>query len=178
MNIEHFDQAADLLDLLQQRRYEAASAMADRLASERFEITRSWSNLPYMVRWTLLGKRFDDGQAVFLHRFQRSDADEPHDHPWSFTSIILAGGYWEVTPADGWSNGAGPTQRQWHGLGSVLRRPATWIHSVQIPDGEEAWTLVMHGAKERTWGFWCPNVGWRPWREHLAAAEASGNGCG
>ena len=153
--------------------------LADRLASEKFEITREWSRLPYLTRWTLLGRRNEGtGRAVFLHRFRRSDADELHDHPWPFVSIILAGGYHEVTPAPGWAGGSGPTRRRWYGPGSVLRRPARWIHRVEIPDGAEAWTLILRGRKERSWGFWWPSVGFVPWRVHLANAEATGRGCG
>lgn len=168
-----------LMELLHLRRYDDAGRFADTIATERHEITRQWEKLPYLTRWTLQGQRFEgQDKAVFLHRFQRSDADEMHDHPWPFTSVILAGGYYEVTPHVGWKDGDGPTKRIWYGPGAVLHRPATWIHSVQIPEGQEAWTLILRGPKERSWGFWCPKIGYRPWRDHLAAAEATGNGCG
>lgn len=39
---------------------------------------------------------------LYLHKFFLSDLDlHLHDHPWRFTSLILAGGYWEhsVNPA-------------------------------------------------------------------------------
>lgn len=167
------------MGLLYSARYDEAAGLADSLAAERFEITRAWTKVPYLTRWTLQGKRFEgDVQVAFLHRFQRSDADEMHDHPWPFTTVILAGGYFEATPGEGWAGGDGPVVKRWLPPGSVLYRPATWIHSVQIPDGAEAWTLVLRGPKERSWGFWCPKVGYRPWREHLAAAEATGDGCG
>lgn len=81
-----------------------------------------------------------------------------HDHPWPFVSVILAGGYYEVTPAKGWKDGEGPTQRRWYGPGRVLTRPAEWIHRVEIPPGRDAWTLILRGRKERSWGFWCPRV--------------------
>lgn len=50
---------------------------------------------PYLSRWTLLDLPFG---ALYLHRFHRSDADEMHDHPWSFWSLILWRGYVEETP--------------------------------------------------------------------------------
>lgn len=152
--------------------------IADRIARERFEITRSWENVPYLTRWTLSGRRFEgNSRAVFLHRFQRSDADEMHDHPFRFVSLILAGGYWEVTPAKGWRDGVGPVGRVWYGPGSVLHRPAKWIHRVEIPEGRECWTVVVRGRKERGWGFFCKS-GYVPWREHMVRAEATGSGCG
>ena len=153
-------------------------SLANRFAAERHEITRTWEATPYLTRWTLLGQRFvGSNSAVFLHRFHRSDADEMHNHPWPFVSIILAGGYWEKTPALGWRNGDGPTKLRWYGPGCVLRRSAKWIHSVLIPEGREAWTLVIRGPKEQSWGFFCPRVGYRPWRDHLAASLATGKGC-
>lgn len=159
------------------------SSLLERIANlvtrERFEITRSWENVPYLTRWTLLGRRFEGKgrRAVFLHRFQRSDADEMHDHPWPFCSIILAGGYWEKTPAPGWKAGDGPTQLKWYGPGAVLHRPARWIHSVVLPEGRDCWTLVIRGVKVKSWGFFCPHAGYVPWRQHLANAEANGAGC-
>lgn len=159
-----------------------AEALADKLAREpRFTITRDWAEVPYLMRWVLLGQsgRSNDGSklGVYLHRFLRSDQDEMHDHPWPFVSVILSGWYYEVTPARGWANGSGPRQTRWYGPGRILSRPANWIHQVVIPDGREAWTLVFRGPKERSWGFHCPLVGFVPWRQHLATAQKTGAGC-
>src|SRR3954465_13658675 len=88
--------------------------LADRCAGEKHEITRAWTREPYLTRWTLFGARSNGNVAVYLHRFHRSDADELHNHPWPFISIILAGGYWERTPASGWRDGDGPTQERWY----------------------------------------------------------------
>lgn len=68
--------------------------------------------------------------------------------------------------------------------GKILERPATWKHRVVLAKDindqnklQECWSLVIHGAKERHWGFWCKD-GWKPWREYLARAEANnGKGC-
>lgn len=153
--------------------------LADRFARDKAVITRSWEKTPYLTRWTLCGSRYSDARTVFLHRFERSDADEMHDHPWPFVSIILAGGYYEHTPARGWKDGVGPTRRRWYGPGRVLTRPADWIHRIEIPAGGECWTLVFRGTKVRGWGFWCPLTGFRPWRLHAVTAERTGGkGCG
>ncbi len=152
--------------------------IVDRVARDRFEITRSWIDGPYMTRWAIAGKLDDPKPATFVHWFQRSDADEMHDHPWPFTTMIIAGGYYEVTPARGWKNGVGPVKKVWYNPGRILRRPANWIHRIEIPAGRDAWTIVSHGEKQRAWGFWCPMIGWRPWREHLRIATANdGHGC-
>jgi len=58
---------------------------------------------PYLTRTTLFSIR---GFRVALHRFHRGDQDEDlHDHPWSFWTFILRGGYFEETPD--WSAGVG-----------------------------------------------------------------------
>jgi hypothetical protein len=151
--------------------------LVDRISSERFDITREWAQVPYLTRWSLLGRRTEGNWAVYLHRFQRSDYDELHDHPWPFVSVILSGGYWEETPGPGWREGNGPRVKRWYGSGRVLYRPANWIHRVVIPDGKEAWTLILRLKKVRGWGFWCPASGFTPWRVHLANAERTGSGC-
>jgi hypothetical protein len=136
---------------------------------------------PYLTRYHLVS--FQDIQGrVYLHRFHRSDEDVLHEHPWSFCSLILRGGYGEVTPLDEATcrelGVRGGLQHEWHGVLSFLRRPATWRHRVVIPARLEGrvWTLVWTGPKERSWGFWCSN-GWRPWREHLRRREETGDGC-
>lgn len=105
---------------------------------------------PLLVRWRLFGcRRF----RVLLHHFLQSDSDrEMHDHPWPFTSIILAGGYIEETPEG----------RTWHPAGSVLRRPAEWRHRVVLPEGRRSWSLVVTGRRSRAWGFWTA-TGWVDW---------------
>src|ERR1700721_599838 len=56
---------------------------------------RGGGNSPYLTRITLIEtRRF----SIYLHWFHRSDADDLHDHPWDFTSMILWRGYAEETP--------------------------------------------------------------------------------
>jgi hypothetical protein len=63
-----------------------------------------------------------------LHVFHRSDADELHDHPWPFVSIILWRGYNEVTPITSKRTGAiseygRKYSRKWPGM--ILFRRAS-----------------------------------------------------
>jgi len=95
-----------------------------------------------------------DGRA--LHHFTQGEPDaEPHDHPWSFETTILAGGYVEevfwLTDDDG---------RGW--ASAFVNRPdetkhrllAEHIHRiVSLPEGE-CWTLVRAGPVERETRFW------------------------
>lgn len=154
--------------------------MVDSYGFEKHVITRTWSQIPYLTRRTLYGSRFGETgnkYAVYLHRFHRSDADEMHDHPWPFISIILSGGYWEKTPDKGWKNGDGPTRLRWYGPGRILVRPAKWIHSVIVPDGQEVTTLILRGQKEKSWGFFCPGSGYIRWTDHLKNATETQEGC-
>lgn len=148
---------------------------------EKHVITRSKTNDEYLTRWIIWGSRTASETrprpAVYLHQFHRSDADEMHNHPWPFVSVILWGGYWERTPATGWTNGDGPTRRRWYGPGRILWRPHGWIHSVDIPAGKTAFTLFIRGIKRSSWGFFCPRIGFINWREHQLNLLEKGSGC-
>lgn len=151
------------------------------------DIKREESGDIYLRRWFLYprDKDFDKNKGkgrLYLHKFYRGDEDEHlHDHPWSFTSLILTRGYWEETPFDvereGWY-GMPPHGYRWCGIGesgerkrkfypafSLLRRPATWRHRVILKDEKPVWTLVRTGSKERSWGFWLKGV-FCPWRNY------------
>jgi hypothetical protein len=130
------------------------AAIADRICYNKKTITTYGIEPPYLTRWTL--REFGDGGKLYLHHFQRSDPDEMHDHPWGFCSLILSGGYYEKTPGSGWSGGLDPVCCRWYGAGRLLRRSADFVHSVVIPPGRFAWTLVYRGPKYREWGFFCP----------------------
>lgn len=126
----------------------------------------------YLVRYTLLRLPF---LKIRLHHILLSDTECPHDHPWSFGSFILRGGYKEYreyreypdpmdlldSPAkliqgvrynwhtDKW------TSELWHGPGSLLIRKATDIHRLELLPGKTCWTLVFMGRYKRpVWGFW------------------------
>lgn len=62
-----------------------------------------------------------------------------HNHPWFNISIIIKGGYWEKTE----------TELKWYGTGAIILRPAKKFHCIWINDGEEAWTLFIHGPMSK-----------------------------
>lgn len=94
----------------------------------------------------------DDGRA--LHRFSRPEPwADPHDHPWSFETEIVAGGYVEevftIDDDGGWRSTLID-----RAPGTVHRIEATHIHRiVELPAGD-CWTLVRAGAHERVTMFW------------------------
>jgi hypothetical protein len=145
------------------------------LLSRLFRLERiSRDGEPYLTRVHLL--RWWRGR-LYLHYFHRGDA-EPynHDHPWPFWSLILWGGYWEITPIPQEERKFFPAWqtelRVWYPPLWLLRRPAEWQHRVVLPEGRRALTLVWVGRKERSWGFICKG-GWVHWKQH----ESQG-GCG
>ena len=74
---------------------------------------------------------------IFFHKILKSDLGEPHDHYWSYITIILKGGYWET----------GEKGVFWRKPGYVGFRRYNNKHSIKIPDGKSAWTLLLVGPK-------------------------------
>ena len=112
------------------------------------------NNEPYLERYYLFLKdRKTFPFNVFLHRFLKSDPGTVHDHPWSYTTIILKGGYWEWVPtfnAQGEMNGE---RVHWRGAGHVRTCGANSYHRIELEPGITPWTLFMPGPQTRDWGF-------------------------
>lgn len=108
--------------------------------------------LPYKeIGWQDIGEVFYRYQIVktrwfnvYLHQLDAPQWHPVgcHDHPWSFVTVLLKGGYLERT---------GDTYRRKY-PGQVLYRPATWAHDVTTPYGR-SWSLIITGPKKRDWGF-------------------------
>lgn len=108
----------------------------------------------YMERFWLFRTRFVSAR---IHRILRSDLDRDlHDHPWDYATLILRGGYVEVSERG----------ERWHGPGSLLVRRATHLHRLVLPPGVATTTLFVHGRKRREWGF-ATARGWVHWRRYV-----------
>jgi hypothetical protein len=132
------------------------------------------------------------------HTILRSDQDRHlHDHPaWSI-SIVLAGGYWEITQPPLLAEVAKPLYRgtvetieqgwicapsadheflqvfahmgiYWRGPGAIVFRRAGDFHRLVLPKGTAAKSIWIIGPKSQHWGFLVDGVK-VPWREYLAA---------
>lgn len=116
---------------------------------------------PLLIRWILVRVPF---LGIYLHKLCRSDHERAlHDHPWSFVSVVLRGGYHEITASG----------KRWRGVGSIAYRPATWRHRVVIAPARPAWTLVFVGPRSRNWGFWPGDrfCFWRRYNPELGICE-------
>lgn len=107
----------------------------------------------YLTRHMLVEGRFG---RICLHWFHRSDAEDEHDHPWNFLSIVLWRGYIEQTPSG--------RHRKWPGF--VMFRRAEHRHRVELVNGKPALTLCIMSPKKRDWGFFTV-AGWQYWRHYF-----------
>jgi len=125
--------------------------------AKRFDICGPDGSL-YLRRWTLL-KLF--GWKLMLHRIVRPDyARDLHDHPWSFVTVVLRGGYSELMRSD--------DGREVRRINKPLRiriNRAPHPHLIDRLLNGDAWTLVLHAQDVREWGFYT-ECGWMPWRTY------------
>lgn len=113
-----------------------------------------WLGVLYLVRLHLLKAPWC---AAMLHWILAPDPHpDPHDHPVSFLSITVRGGYTEWTPA-------GLVRKR------IRFKRATDVHRiVKVAPG--TLTLVFNGPGVRTWGFWTRS-GWVDWRTYRRRQE-------
>lgn len=108
------------------------------------------------------------GIAARVHNILRSDDDRAyHDHPWPYLTIILRGGYWEVTPRYQGDKVVGD-HRVWYGPGSFLFRKASSWHRLEVTRGQTAWTLFITGRYQQGWGFMEEPGNKIPYKDYLA----------
>lgn len=155
--------------------------------------SRGDADSPYLIRYTLIDTKYFQ---VCVHVFLRSDADDMHDHPWPFASLILWRGYNEVTApwpkcstcsqpiilkvAERryecnnpicWSYEAyrifcEPKKKSRKYPFQLLIRKATHRHRVELIKEKKAVTLVFMGKRIREWGFFTKS-GWLKWTEYF-----------
>lgn len=108
---------------------------------------------PIMYRRTLLSGRL--GKLLWHEFFAGSSDKDPHDHPRSFLTIVLQGGYDDVRADGHVDHVRAPTIRY---------RRATHAHITRVgPTGAK--TLVLMGPLRRDWGF-VRDGRWWDWRSY------------
>ena len=95
---------------------------------------------PFMMRYYLLFRKRPKWFPfnILIHKILKSDLGDLHDHYWAYITVILKGGYWETN-----ENGT-----FWRGPGYVGFRKASDRHSLRIPEGKSAWTLLFVGTNK------------------------------
>lgn len=142
----------------------------------------------YLRRMPLFRSRL---LSIYIHRFMRSDKGDHHDHPFSFLSYIVKGGYRESRvhgshlgrqpSAAGTIHDVEVTQEQ-REAGTFAYRKAKDIHMVFIDRHYTAeeykkapLTVIFRGPYLCEWGFWIPSgkksLSWVYWREYLGVPE-------
>ena len=115
----------------------------------------------YMERYALFETRW---LSARVHWIATADIDlHLHDHPWSFVSYLLRGGYTENRPKTiepSFITNLGNIEEQTRTYRSVDYRRWAWRHSTDrhrishvYPN---TWTLFIYGPIRQWWGFYTP----------------------
>ena len=152
---------------------------------------RKWQE-PYLSRFWLTtpvqrndmdrndGLVWESRNSVLLHYFHKADdAGALHDHPWPFSTCVLAGGYVEERASSDWFDGVINTlvpgllrpQINMRLVGDTAKCDVHTPHRVATIE-PDTWTLVMTGDKyDHEWGFYPEGKARVGWREYLNVAE-------
>ena len=135
--------------------------LLNRLGRKRIVLDRI-NNEPYLERYyVFLKDRKTFPFNIFIHKFLKSDPDDLHDHPWSYFTFILKGGYYEWVPGDNCE------VRLWRGPGHFRICHAESLHRIELKPGVTCWTVFMPFKKVREWGF-ISRGKWVQWEQYLA----------
>lgn len=103
----------------------------------------------FFCKYHLKGLPFD----AVLHHFTDADKGYPHDHPFSFMTFILKGGYIERVYTIN-KNGTWTSELVHHYPGDSHLVIANHIHKIEeLPTGE-CWTLILPFPKLKDSGFY------------------------
>lgn len=113
----------------------------------------------YLTRWRLIQTPWF---GIYLHRIGTPDSRPTlHDHPWNFTAFVLCGGYIErrLDPLT-------MEVDEDHRVRFVNRMRTHDAHAITRLFRVPTWTLVLVGARRRTWGYLEGNARhWWTWTE-------------
>jgi hypothetical protein len=118
----------------------------------------------YLDRWGWGGSV----AGLFLHRMCGPDpADHLHDHPWTFVSLILWGGYTEERADTRSAPLYAALARRWPGSctpGAPEERRPLSVRLMRLDEAHRivslrrrtSWSVVLHLPRRRKWGFYTP----------------------
>lgn len=112
---------------------------------------------PYAYRWTLNLWLF----AVRVHQWiTTEDSRNLHDHPWNFITLVVKGGYTDVSHR---ADTIPHTHYDKLEFLSLRYRKADHRHYVMVNEGG-CWTVLLTGPVIRNWGYWVNGKLKRPLR--------------
>lgn len=101
--------------------------------------------------------------ALYLHFIYEVDAQDPHDHPFNFWTLILRGGYREQVFADPGSLLAIIKLKTWDAV-SLHKMSINAAHKIYYLKDKTV-TLVFVGRRQKDWGFYTRS-GFVPQKEY------------
>jgi hypothetical protein len=113
---------------------------------DRFDVPQYDGDGLYLTRWRIIQTPWG---GIYLHRMEGPDPRPTlHDHPWSFLSIVLRGGYIErrLDPMT-------MSVDEHHAVRRFNRMRAGDAHSIRSLLRVPTWTLLVVSARKRTWGY-------------------------
>lgn len=101
--------------------------------------------------------------GIYVHQILKSDQERhPHDHPFSYSSLILSGAYHE----DVWySPDFKKRLSQSYYQGDVVEHSKLDFHKISLLT-KEVWTLVFASGRTRTWGYLLKDGSWIDHKEY------------
>lgn len=115
---------------------------------EKFEVPHFDNpNVNYLTRWRIIQTPWF---SIFLHKFATPDSRFTlHDHPWSFVSFVLRGGYSQEVVRN-WRDTDNPRLEEVRRFSRLRRGDAHFIYRLlRTP----TWTLVFTGPRRQSWGY-------------------------
>ena len=102
----------------------------------KYKVAKPWMNRYYVLlrhrpKWFPFN--------ILIHEMLANDHGEGvHNHTFPYITIVIRGGYWETLS----------TGRYWRPPGYIGFRNASDRHSLKIPKGKPAWTLLLAGPNK------------------------------
>ncbi len=117
----------------------------------RCRVIRGPKQEPYLERYHLL--RLPFGIHIYLHRFVASDPGKAlHNHPWrSAVSLVISGQYYETRLGNSKQNNN--LIKRTIKAGNLNYINGKIYHRINLQANEEVWSLFIHTASHRSWGF-------------------------
>lgn len=120
-----------------------------------------------LLRWHIIPP--NPVLSVYLHVVTSDSERDAHDHRSATLSVILDGGYWELSPAR-WRRWKlfGDRETIWtkRSAGDVHLRGPWRPHRLELWTDGFALTLFITGPTIRRWGFWTAD-GWVHWKQYV-----------